>query len=52
MLDENSGLVRVWVNLINAHVKTLDDVPAILNLREIVSQLIGGNVNETEPITE
>ena len=46
MFNANSGLVRIWVNLINSGSKQLSDVPAISNLREIVTQVIEGDTND------
>lgn len=45
MFNENSGLVKIWVTLIQINQKTLNDVPAISNLREIVTQLVEGDVD-------
>ena len=36
MFDENSGLVKTWVNLIKANRYSIDDVPNLSNLKEIV----------------
>lgn len=41
MFNENSGLVKVWVNLIKVYkLYTLDDVPHLDNLREVVASVI------------
>ena len=40
MFNENSGLVQVWVTLIKQGTYTLDQVPNLSNLREIVSGLV------------
>jgi len=40
MFNENSGLVKVWVNLIERKLYTLDDVPYLDNLREVVASVI------------
>lgn len=42
MFNENSGLVKVWVNLIKRNLYTLDDVPYLDNLREVVSSVLNG----------
>lgn len=42
MFNENSGLVKVWVNLIKRKLYTLDDVPNLDNLREVVASVING----------
>ena len=40
MFNENSGLVQVWVKLIQSGNKTLADVPAISNLQAVVEKLV------------
>jgi hypothetical protein len=40
MFNENSGLVKVWVNLIKRKLYTLDDVPYLDNLRDVVASVI------------
>lgn len=40
MFNENSGLVKVWVSLVLAGVYTLDQVPQLSNLREVVRQVV------------
>ena len=40
MFNEKSGLVQIWVRLIKQGSKTIDDVPNISNLREVVESLI------------
>lgn len=40
MFNENSGLVKVWVSLVLAGVYTLDQVPQLSNLREVVTQVV------------
>ena len=39
---QNSGLVKVWVGLVmnSDNGYTLDDVPKLYNLREVVEQII------------
>jgi hypothetical protein len=39
MFNENSGLVKIWVNLINEGKKTFAEVPNLSNLRDIVETL-------------
>ena len=36
MFNENSALVKLWIRLIKIGDKTIEDIPNILNLREIV----------------
>ena len=36
MFNENSGLVKIWVRLIQNGERTFEEVPNISNLREIV----------------
>lgn len=38
--DENSGLVKVWVNMVQNGTYTIDQVPAMFNLKEIVSGVL------------
>ena len=40
MCDENSGLVKVWVNLVQCGPYTAEQVPALGNLREAVRMSI------------
>lgn len=40
MFNENSGLVKVWVSLVLAGVYTLEQVPQLSNLREVVTQVV------------
>jgi hypothetical protein len=40
MFNENSGLVKVWVSLVLAGTYTLDQVPQLSNLREVVTSVI------------
>lgn len=42
MFNENSGLVKIWVRTIQdpKDPRTIDDVPDISNLREVVASLV------------
>ena len=40
MFNENSGLVKVWVSLVLAGTYTVDQVPQLSNLKEIVAQVV------------
>ncbi len=40
MFNKNSGLVRVWVSLILAGIYTLEQVPKLSNLKEVVTEVI------------
>jgi hypothetical protein len=40
MFNENSGLVKVWVSLVLSGTYTLDQVPNLSNLREVVTQVV------------
>jgi len=42
MFNENSGLVKVWVSLVLAGVYSLDHVPQVSNLKEVVTQVVNG----------
>jgi hypothetical protein len=41
IFNENSGLVRIWVRHIQSGQSTMDDVPDLANLRDVVAGLIG-----------
>jgi len=38
----NSGLVKVWVSLVLAGTYTLDQVPQLFNLKDVVTEVVGG----------
>jgi hypothetical protein len=40
MFNENSGLVKVWVSLVLNGTYTLDQVPNLSNLKEVVTQVV------------
>jgi hypothetical protein len=40
MFNEDSGLVRVWVRLIQDGKRAIDEVPNLFNLRGVVEGLI------------
>lgn len=40
MFKKESGLVKTWVELINKEQYTLDDVPKLSNLREVVASVL------------
>lgn len=40
MFTKNSGLVKVWLRLIKQGKKTIEDVPNISNLIEVIKNLI------------
>lgn len=42
MFNENSGLVKVWVSLILVETYTVDQVPQLSNLKEVVTSVING----------
>lgn len=37
---KDSGLVRVWVNLIKNGYRKLEEVPNLFNLKEVVKEII------------
>jgi len=45
---EDSGLVKVWVRLIEQGKKTLDQVPKIYNLREVVEEVLNSHKTDEE----
>jgi hypothetical protein len=40
IFDESSGLVKVWVRQIRSGRRTIDDVPKLANLPEMVATVI------------
>lgn len=40
MFNKNSGLVKVWVSLILAGIYTLEQVPELSNLKQVVTEVI------------
>jgi len=43
MFNENSGVVRTWVRLILSGAKTINDIPNLSNLREVVISVVNNN---------
>jgi hypothetical protein len=41
---KDSGLVKVWVSLVLAGVYTLDQVPALYNLKDVVTEVVNEQV--------
>ena len=42
MFNKDSGLVKVWVNLIKQGTYTIEQVPNLSNLREVVASVLKG----------
>ena len=42
MLNQDSGLVKAWVNLIKQSPYTIEQVPNLSNLREVVASVLEG----------
>lgn len=40
MFNKNSGLVKVWVSLIMVGTYTLEQVPRLSNLKEVVTEVV------------
>lgn len=40
VFTKDSGLVRVWVNLIKNGYRKLEEVPSLYNLKEVVKEII------------
>jgi len=40
MFNENSGLVQVWLRLIKSGTYTIEQVPNISNLREVINRIL------------
>ena len=44
IFTKDSGLVKVWVSLVLSGTYTLDEVPKLFNLKEVVTQVINEQV--------
>lgn len=42
MFNKDSGLVKIWVNLIKQGAYTIEQVPNLSNLREVVASVLEG----------
>ena len=42
MFNKDSGLVKTWVNLIRQGTYTIEQVPNLSNLREVVASVLEG----------
>ena len=42
MFSKDSGLVKTWVNLIKQGAYTIEQVPNLSNLREVVASVLEG----------
>ena len=42
MCNKDSGLVKTWVNLIKQGAYTIEQVPNLSNLREVVASVLEG----------
>lgn len=42
VFTKDSGLVKVWVSLIMAGAYTLEQVPTLFNLEEVVTEVVSG----------
>lgn len=38
--SKNSGLVRIWISLIRAGIYTLEQVPSLFNLKDVVAEIL------------
>ncbi|MBU5485262.1 hypothetical protein KQI86_13040 [Clostridium sp. MSJ-11] len=45
MFNKNSGLVKVWVSLIMVGTYKLEQVPALSNLKEVVTEVINATAS-------
>ncbi|WP_179231932.1 hypothetical protein [Paenibacillus sp. SSG-1] len=41
---KDSGLVKVWVSLVMMGAYTVDQVPKLFNLKEVVTEVVNGTV--------
>ena len=46
MFNKDSGLVKAWVNLIKQGAYTIEQVPNLSNLREVVASVLEVNDDE------
>ncbi len=46
MFNKDSGLVQVWVTLIQQGTYTIEQVPNLSNLREVVAAVLEGGEGE------
>ena len=46
MFNKDSGLVKTWVNLIRQGAYTLEQVPNLSNLKEVVASVLEGGEKE------
>lgn len=46
MFNKNSMLVKTWVSLVMMGVYTVEQVPRLFNLRDVVEQVLAGIINE------
>ena len=44
MFTKNSGLVKVWVSLVLAGTYKLEQVPALFNLKDVVTDVVNGTI--------
>jgi len=42
MFNKNSAIVQIWIRLIESDKKTLEDVPELSNLKEVITEIIKG----------
>lgn len=40
LIDKDNALVKVWLKLINDKTKTIDDVPSLGNLKEVIEEIL------------
>lgn len=42
--NKDSGLVKIWLSLVLVGTYTVDQVPRLFNLRDVVAELVGNLV--------
>ncbi len=47
VLTENSGLVKIWCQRVRDNKATLEDVPKLFNLKDVVTEIIERERAET-----
>lgn len=48
MFNENSGLVQIWIRLIQTGEYSINDVPSLSNLKEIINSMQISNNDQAQ----
>lgn len=44
VFTKDSGLVKIWVDAVKKKIYTLEQVPKLFNLKEVVTDVINGTI--------